>query len=585
MSTLPSPIPEIDFKTNTAPFFPFVSMDHISKSPLNPAAFKKVLENHPDRHWVENVVLPLVSSNGLQLTYSKKGTGPGKAALAVRPTHRPALLKSIWKDLDHKRIAGPYTYDSLPAIAKSRAHFNPFFAIAKSEPGKFRPVINMSDGGKNSVNASVQQDYPMKPKYTSLKAAMDMVVRLGQGSWLYVIDYSEAFPSLRVNTEGALLQAFQIGELFFLCFYLAMGGTTAPWIFQQVDEVLMYGAHQRGVRNLQSYVDDHLGGETTRPLATQSANVVLSLAITLGFWISQEKFQLAQQVEYIGVVFDTVAWRMYFSESKLEKHKLLIKSWLAKTSCRNREIRRLLGKLHWFCVIYRGGGLYCARIEQKTYATKDDNHIWNLTFPDLDEFRKDLFWWDRILAISTGRSLPTPWPEDNPLVAIGDACKAGCGAYLNSGQWFYFDFATFLINNNLNLGNQNNSTVYELTAALLACATFAPYLSCNHTHTLLYMSDNMGTVNLIASRKTQEDVAHGIINDLLRLLGFLEAAYDFQLLCHHIPGKLNHADPLSRNDMKAFRLAVPQAHSTGLRPNFEHLPGLRDGSIQFPAWI
>jgi hypothetical protein len=99
------------------------------------------------------------------------------------------------------------------------------------------------------------------------------------------------------------------------------------------------------------------------------------------------------------------------------------------------------------------------------------------------------------------------------------------------------------------------------------------------------MSDNMGTVNLIASRKTQEDVAHGIINDLLRLLGFLEAAYDFQLLCHHIPGKLNHADPLSRNDMKAFRLAVPQAHSTGLRPNFEHLPGLRDGSIQFPAWI
>jgi hypothetical protein len=460
-------------------------MDHISKSPLNPAAFKKVLENHPDRHWVENVVLPLVSSNGLQLTYSKKGTGPGKAALAVRPTHRPALLKSIWKDLDHKRIAGPYTYDSLPAIAKSRAHFNPFFAIAKSEPGKFRPVINMSDGGKNSVNASVQQDYPMKPKYTSLKAAMDMVVRLGQGSWLYVIDYSEAFPSLRVNTEGALLQAFQIGELFFLCFYLAMGGTTAPWIFQQVDEVLMYGAHQRGVRNLQSYVDDHLGGETTRPLATQSANVVLSLAITLGFWISQEKFQLAQQVEYIGVVFDTVAWRMYFSESKLEKHKLLIKSWLAKTSCRNREIRRLLGKLHWFCVIYRGGGLYCARIEQKTYATKDDNHIWNLTFPDLDEFRKDLFWWDRILAISTGRSLPTPWPEDNPLVAIGDACKAGCGAYLNSGQWFYFDFATFLINNNLNLGNQNNSTVYELTAALLACATFAPYLSCNHTHTLL----------------------------------------------------------------------------------------------------
>jgi hypothetical protein len=560
-------------------------MDHISKSPLNPAAFKKVLENHPDRHWVENVVLPLVSSNGVQLTYSKKGTGPGKAALAVRPTHRPALLKSIWKDLDHKRIAGPYTYDSLPAIAKSRAHFNPFFAIAKSEPGKFRPVINMSDGGKNSVNASVQQDYPMKPKYTSLKAAMDMVVRLGQGSWLYVIDYSEAFPSLRVNTEGALLQAFQIGKLFLLCFYLAMGGTTAPWIFQQVDEVLMYGAHQRGVRNLQSYVDDHLGGETTRPLATQSANVVLSLAITLGFWISQEKFQLAQQVEYIGVVFDTVAWRMYFSESKLEKHKLLIKSWLAKTSCRNREIRRLLGKLHWFCVIYRGGGLYCARIEQKTYATKDDNHIWNLTFPDLDEFRKDLFWWDRILAISTGRSLPTPWPEDNPLVAIGDACKAGCGAYLNSGQWFYFDFATFLINNNLNLGNQNNSTVYELTAALLACATFAPYLSCNHTHTLLYMSDNMGTVNLIASRKTQEDVAHGIINDLLRLLGFLEAAYDFQLLCHHIPGKLNHADPLSRNDMKAFRLAVPQAHSTGLRPNFEHLPGLRDGSIQFPAWI
>ena len=151
MSTLPSPIPEIDFKTNTAPLFPFVSMDHISKSPLNPAAFKKVLENHPDRHWVENVVLPLVSSNGLQLTYSKKGTGPGKAALAVRPTHRPALLKSIWKDLDHKRIAGPYTYDSLPAIAKSRAHFNPFFAIAKSEPGKFRPVINMSDGGKTPI--------------------------------------------------------------------------------------------------------------------------------------------------------------------------------------------------------------------------------------------------------------------------------------------------------------------------------------------------------------------------------------------------------------------------------------------------
>ena len=86
---------------------------------------------------------------------------------------------------------------------------------------------------------------------------------------------------------------------------------------------------------------------------------------------------------------------------------------------------------------------------------------------------------------------------------------------------------------------------------------------------VLYHCDNERVVALMATRSSK----HPHLTHLLRCLFFIEAHYDFQLSCVHIPGRCNElADALSLNNVSTFLLKAP----AGVSPLIPAPPPLID---------
>ena len=109
--------------------------------------------------------------------------------------HRDVVEEYIHKEREAGRLLGPFQPSAFPAV-----HVNPFGVIPKSEPGKWRLIVDMSSPEGGSVNEGICKEW-CSLSYISVDDVAHKVVKLGKGALMAKFDLKAAYRNVPVHPD------------------------------------------------------------------------------------------------------------------------------------------------------------------------------------------------------------------------------------------------------------------------------------------------------------------------------------------------------------------------------------------------
>ena len=325
---------------------------------------------------------------------------------------------------------------------------------------------------------------------------------------------------------------------------LPFGLRSAPKLFNNMADLLAWILKNQGVSYLIHYLDDFLTvGPAGSPECQHNLYIIIQVCKALGVPLALEKVAGPTMVlDFLGILLDTIRMEARLPDEKLDRVRQRVREWLGKNNATKREILSLVGLLQHAAKVVRPGRTFVQRMYSTAMKVRELDYFTRLN----RDFRSDLHWWHTFLQDWNGASLLQPTSVAHPdMILQTDASGSwGCAAVFET-KWFQWqwseDWSPVVI------------MVKELVPIMLACAVWGPQMA---RKTVLFQCDNMGVVAAVQKGACKEQHAM----HLLRWLWFFTAYYDIAISIEHIAGVRNcAADHLSRNNMQAFFLSVPQA--------------------------
>ncbi|KMQ90421.1 transposon ty3-i gag-pol polyprotein [Lasius niger] len=201
-----------------------------------------------------------------------------------------------------------------------------------------------------------------------------------------------------------------------------------------------YRADQRSKKATNSgdtetiYLDDFLLVHQDQSKLLSQAPEAVNILESLGWQVNYQKSVLrpTQQIEYLGITWNTNNNTMFLSRKKLEKILKSVDFILAKQSCNLKQIQRLLGQLNFANFVIPRGRLHCQHLQIFSHRFNHRRPKERRIVPS--RAIADLKWW-RGAIWSTTSIHPGPYTH----FLTTDAADTGWGAQLDEipmmGAW------------------------------------------------------------------------------------------------------------------------------------------------------
>ena len=399
--------------------------------------------------------------------------------------------------------------------------YSRLFLVEKATGG-WRPVIDLSQ-----LNVFVRQT-PFK-----METVASVIASVREGDFLASIDLKDAYFQIPVHQASRKFLRLFVGGVVYQFKVLCFGLSTAPQVFTRVFAAVSAWAHSRGIRLLR-YLDDWLILASSEAKARQDVQELVLFCHNLGIVINKEKSDLepSQMANYLGMVIDTEAVRVYPSVPRVDKFLAVAEEFLQLTNPHARLWQVLLGHLASLEKFVPHGRLRMRSLQwclKQAWDPQSDPPT--LPVSMTSEARQDLDWWMQRDRLLQGVPFGTPPSE---LHLYSDASRSGWGAHLLdrevSGVWT--DEERLL---HINL--------LELKAVFLALQSFQELVigrrvavMCDNATVVAYINKQGGTVSRSLCLLTSHLLRWAEVSEV-----HLEARY--------LPGQSNVlADALSRRD-------------------------------------
>lgn len=393
--------------------------------------------------------------------------------------------------------------------------------IVPKKNGKFRPVINLK-----YLNEFVHYDHF---KQETFKIVLDL---LQEGDFLTSIDLSDAYFSIPIHPDfQKYLKFYWKGVLYkFVC--LPFGLKSAPFVFTKVLKPVYAWFRQRNIR-CSYYIDDSLNMNRDVSICTGNTQTIVSTLDSLGFVINRKKSVLVptQKIVFFGFVIDSVQFKVFLTEEKVQKIRLKAKSLLEKGFVVVRDLASFIGLIinAFYAVLEAPLHYRCLERNKLVGLGSEmnfDNEV-NLSSQSVDELK----WWYENVELKNGKQIR---PKQVQFRCRTDASLEGWGAVnmdLNkhaNGRWSFEE-------------KQSHINYLELMAIFYALQVFYPNENGVHIE---IQSDNISAVKYV------NDMG-GITSEKLDKLA--KSIWEWCLIrniyisANYIPGIQNTADFFSRH--------------------------------------
>lgn len=455
--------------------------------------------------------------------------------------HFEKVSQLIYENLRKGRVAGPFDHPPLEHFISS-----PLGAIPKKNSNKIRIIHDLSYPPGQSVNDGIDSDeYTLS--YITLDRVAEIVDSFPEPCYLSKIDLANAFTHVIVHPNDWNKLGFSWDGRYYISTCLPFGLRSSPKIFDTFAQGLEYMAIKNGCHPLTShYLDDSLLPSKDFQDGVKHKAIFKKTAKDSGWDTQDDKEEgPAQEIEYTGIVVNTVKRQFTISEDRMSEIIADLQSWLGKKVCTKRQLLSIIGKLSFASKVIRSARTFLRRLIELSKKVKYLHYKIKLN----SEARKDLMWWLESIQSHNGVALfPTPWIAAETLHLWTDASNVAAGAVYEK-HWFCVPF----------IGDKKwitNMTICwrELYIVVKSVMTWGHKLA-NMRVTLNV--DNQAVCYCINSGTSKNPE----LMELIRSLYFILCQYNIEVHAIYIPTYDNVcADALSRLDFIRFRESHPEAY-------------------------
>ena len=227
--------------------------------------------------------------------------------------HKEVVESYSGSECEAKRLLGPLERGSFPHV-----HTSPFGVIPKSEPGKWRLIVDLSSSMGGSVNDGINKEW-CSLSYTSVDDIAARVVCHGRAAAMVKFDLKSAYRQVPAHPDDRWLLGMMWKGQLYVDTALPFGLRSAPVVFNSVVEALAYVMVQNGVKGLDHYLDDFSIVSSLMECA-KYLEVALQMCAEMGFPVAMEKMEgPVSTVMLLGIELDLNFMQLRLSQEKLMK--------------------------------------------------------------------------------------------------------------------------------------------------------------------------------------------------------------------------------------------------------------------------
>ena len=311
------------------------------KTPLRFRAWDRALAEHLDGEFAGYVLRGI--AEGFRIGYSRTSWPCESARHNMQSAKEyPEVVRGyLEEEMAAGRVVSPLEMGSVQGVQIST-----FEVIPKSQPGKWRLIVDLSSPQRKCVNDGIRKEW-CSLVYTSVDDDVKIIRGLGCGALMAKVDVKAAYRMVPVHPEDRYLLGMQWDGKLYIDTALPFGLRSAPKIFNALADAIEWVLCARGVKYVRHYLDDFiLLGPAGTNLCTRDVEMVLDTFQELGVPVAENKLVGPSTcITFLGIEIDSVRMKLRLPEDKLERVKTLVAEWRGRRSCRKRELESLIGHL------------------------------------------------------------------------------------------------------------------------------------------------------------------------------------------------------------------------------------------------
>ena len=299
--------------------------------------------------------------------------------------------------------------------------------LVQKKNGKFRPVLNLK-----SLNRFVKYFHF---KQENLQSVLTSTTR---NCFFTSIDLCDAYFSLSIRKSDRKYLKFWWRDTLYEFTCLVFGLSTAPRVFTKVMKVIFSHIRKFGIKSF-FYIDDLLIQEQTYEKCLENTNFLRQLLMSLGFKENKEKsvFIPTQRIVFLGYIIDSVEFKVYLPQEKVEKILKVSLEILKKEKISVREVSALIGLYSSSRCAILLAPLFLRELDhEKCDVLKENNSEYDKKFALSDVAKQEISWWIDNIESANGKMIDYGSPD---FYLETDASSNGWGAvfeHINTqGRW------------------------------------------------------------------------------------------------------------------------------------------------------
>ena len=221
----------------------------VIKTPLKVRAWEQALAQHPDGEFARFVLRGIAGGFRIGFNYQSFSCKPARGNMKSATESADVVEEYLFTEQAAGRVVGPLAPENVPFV-----QISPFGVIPKSEPGKWRLIVDLSSPEGKSVNDGICKEL-CSLSYVRVDDIVPVIQKLGQGTLLAKLDVQAAYRTVPVHPEDRHLLGMVWKGSIYVDTTLPFGLRSAPKIFNSVADWVM---RARGVRNMAHYLDDYI---------------------------------------------------------------------------------------------------------------------------------------------------------------------------------------------------------------------------------------------------------------------------------------------------------------------------------------
>ena len=478
------------------------------------------------------------------------------------------LLKYIKKG----SILGPFFRDHVPIDIFT----SPIIVNWKRVGEKVRFIWNGSAPFKHSVNSEIVEEV-RRVIYPSFKQLIRIADAVGKGGFLWVADLLDAYWNIPVNKKyHGLLAGEWLGKIFiYAC--LPFGLATAPRIFTQFGDLLLWALHfddsslwsDKDVLLVRHYVDDFWGGHKNKDIANKQFKKFMKLLDDINIPTAPSKVQVpSTSVIVLGFLINTITQTVSLAPKKAREYLLIIKNMLKHHRTRGiqpKELESLIGKLRFASAAVFGGSSFIRGLDYLFHSKKYFRSF------HLDKAAKhDLLFWE--VALTKFNHMPFSYILRS---RKNFHCQLFTDASTSTGYGGWDTFGNYFKDNWVNISLPNKVHDDDSLINFMELIAMISFIICNrhiYKNKNIYLwIDNITAKSWIISKRCKMSSARfSLVSNAIRSLMIICLKYKIYWWIEYIRSEDNSvADALSR-DVNHNKLLQVNKEFGLIKPEFNN---------------